>query len=54
MLYRENYYHPTIKKDEKITAAELIVAKHRNGPLGIIKLLFQIDPTKFFNNLPNS
>lgn len=50
MLYRESYYNLSIKKDEKITPAELIIAKHRNGPLGVIKLLFQIDPTKFFNN----
>ena len=46
MLYRENYYNSTT---EIITPAELIIAKHRNGPLGIIKLSFQIDPTKFFN-----
>lgn len=52
MLYRENYYNSKIKKAEKTTImpAELIIAKHRNGPLGTIDLLFQIDPTKFFNN----
>ena len=54
MLYRENYYNPTIKKNETITPAELIIAKHRNGPLGMVNLLFQNDPTKFFNTLPNS
>ena len=54
MLYRENYYNSTIKKNENITPAELIIAKHRNGPLGIVDLLFQDDPTKFFNTLPNS
>ena len=54
MLYRENYYNSTIKKNENITPAELIIAKHRNGPLGIVDLLFQDDPTKFFNNLSNS
>jgi len=46
MLYRENYYNSTV---ETITPAELIVAKHRNGPLGTIKLSFQTDPTRFFN-----
>jgi len=54
MLYRENYYNLTIEKNENITPAELIIAKHRNGPLGIVDLLFQDDPTKFFNTLPNS
>ena len=54
MLYRENYYNPTIKKNENINPAELIIAKHRNGPLGMVNLLFQNDPTKFFNTLPNS
>jgi replicative DNA helicase len=54
MLYRESYYNLTIKTNEKISPAELIIAKHRNGPLGIINLLFQDDPTKFFNTLPDS
>jgi replicative DNA helicase len=49
MLYRENYYSSTTEKFGKIAPAELIVAKHRNGPLGIVKLSFQTDPTKFFN-----
>jgi replicative DNA helicase len=49
MLYRENYYNSTTEKFEKLVPAELIVAKHRNGPLGVVKLSFQTDPTKFFN-----
>ena len=49
MLYRENYYNPIAEKNEKVTSAELIIAKHRNGPLGIITLSFQSDPTKFFD-----
>jgi len=53
MLYRENYYTPTVEKNEKITPAELIIAKHRNGPLGIIELSFQNDPIKFFNTFLN-
>lgn len=51
MLYRENYYTSTI---ETITPAELIISKHRNGPLGVINLEFQNDPTKFFNTIPNT
>ena len=54
MLYRENYYNSTTTRSENITSAELIIAKHRNGPLGVVDLLFQDDPTKFFNTLPNS
>jgi replicative DNA helicase len=50
MLYREKYYNSTI---ENITPAELIIAKHRNGPLGVINLGFQSDPTKFFNTFSN-
>jgi replicative DNA helicase len=49
MLYRENYYNSTTQKFEKLVPAELIIAKHRNGPLGVVKLSFQTDPTKFFN-----
>lgn len=49
MLYRENYYNSTTEKFENLTPAELIIAKHRNGPLGVVKLSFQTDPTKFFN-----
>lgn len=54
MLYRENYYNLTIEKNEKITSAELIIAKHRNGPLGTAQLSFQVDPTKFFNTFSSS
>lgn len=50
MLYRESYYNSNIEKNDKISPAELIIAKHRNGPLGIVELLFQSDPTKFFNS----
>jgi len=49
MLYRENYYNSTTEKFENLAPAELIIAKHRNGPLGVAKLSFQTDPTKFFN-----
>lgn len=54
MLYRENYYNSMAEKNEKITQAELIIGKHRNGPLGTVELSFQNDPTKFFNIFLNS
>lgn len=46
MLYRDEYYHPDTP-DRGI--AEVIIAKHRNGPTGTIKLLFQAELTKFRN-----
>ncbi|MDJ0714642.1 MAG: replicative DNA helicase [Prochloraceae cyanobacterium] len=46
MLYREEYYQPDTP-DRGI--AEVIIAKHRNGPTGTIKLLFQPELTKFLN-----
>ena len=38
MLYRDEYYEPDTE-DRGI--AELIVTKHRNGPIGTVKMLFE-------------
>jgi replicative DNA helicase len=46
MLYRDEYYNPDTP-DRGI--AEIIITKHRNGPTGIIKLLFDAQVTKFLN-----
>lgn len=46
MLYRDEYYNPDTP-DRGI--AEAIVTKHRNGPTGAIKLLFQPELTRFLN-----
>ncbi|WP_121970238.1 replicative DNA helicase [Leptolyngbya sp. BC1307] len=46
MLYREEYYDPDTP-DRGI--AEIILTKHRNGPTGTIKLLFQPEYTQFLN-----
>ncbi|MEA5469409.1 replicative DNA helicase [Spirulina sp. 06S082] len=46
MLYRDSYYNPD-SPDRNI--AEVIIAKHRNGPTGTIKLLFLPELTKFEN-----
>jgi replicative DNA helicase len=43
-LYREDYYEP---ETEKKGITELIIAKHRNGPIGTIDLLFQKEFSKF-------
>lgn len=46
MLYRDSYYNTnSIEMD----LAELIIAKHRNGPIGNIKLIFEAKFTKFKN-----
>ena len=52
MLYREEYYDPDTP-DRGIT--EVIVTKHRNGPTGTVKLLFEPQYTRFRNlATPNS
>ena len=54
-IYRDEYYK-NAKEDEEMSEkaankgeAEIIIAKHRNGPVGIVKLLFQSNITKFKN-----
>jgi replicative DNA helicase len=44
-LFRPEYY----KSDERPGIAEVIVAKHRNGPTGMIELKFRRDHTRFYN-----
>ncbi|MGC9505243.1 replicative DNA helicase [Baaleninema sp.] len=46
MLYRDEYYFPDTP-DRGIT--EMIIAKHRNGPTGVVKLLFDPQYTRFRN-----
>ena len=46
MLYRDSYYNSTISE---MDLAELIIAKHRNGPIGTVKLNFDTKFTKFTN-----
>jgi replicative DNA helicase len=46
MIYRDEYYNPDTA-DRGIT--EVIVAKHRNGPVGTVKLLFEPQFTRFRN-----
>ena len=46
MIYRDEYYNPETE-DRGIT--ELITCKHRNGPLGTVKLLFEPQFTRFRN-----
>jgi len=46
-LYRDEYYNR--EKSEKPGIAEIIVAKHRNGPTGSIELIFRKELTRFEN-----
>jgi replicative DNA helicase len=46
MLFRENYYN--LKKEQQ-DLAEIIIAKHRNGPIGTIQLKFDAEFIKFSN-----
>ena len=43
-LYRDDVYNP---ESEKKDIAEIIIAKHRNGPIGTIELLWMGRYTKF-------
>ena len=67
-IYREEYYLSRKKPsayskemdewqknmEEVKNVAELIIAKHRNGPTGDIKLYFDSSLTKFDNFIPNA
>ncbi len=46
MIYRDDYYNP---ETEDRGIAEIIVTKHRNGPIGTVKLLFEPQFTRFRN-----
>jgi replicative DNA helicase len=45
-LYREEYYKKS-KTDADNSATELIISKHRNGPVGTIDLVFRPGLAKF-------
>lgn len=45
-IYREDYYEP---ETERKNIADILVRKHRNGPVGNIELFFRKDQTKFAN-----
>lgn len=45
-LYREDVYNP---ESERQNIADVIVAKHRNGPIGTVSLYFHKNQTRFDN-----
>jgi replicative DNA helicase len=49
-VHREEYYQTNDEDRDRVKgAAEIIVAKQRNGPIGDVKLLWQHDYTRFVN-----
>jgi len=46
-VYRDEVYNPETTEDKGI--AELIIAKHRNGPIDTVRLAFQAEFTAFEN-----
>ena len=48
LLYRKDRSHADIQSDEENTV-EVIIAKHRNGPIGSVKLKFDQDKVSFRN-----
>ncbi len=49
-IYRDEVYHP---ETEQKGIAEIIIGKHRNGPIGVAKLAFLGKYTRFENLSPN-
>jgi replicative DNA helicase len=43
-IYRDEYYHPDTKD---LNIAEMIIAKHRNGPTGTVKEFFEGEYSRF-------
>jgi replicative DNA helicase len=47
-IYRDRFYNDNVAEDRR-NIAEIILAKHRNGPTGKIELMFIDEQTKFAN-----
>jgi replicative DNA helicase len=49
MLYRDDYYKAANPKNVTRSLIDIIVAKHRNGPVGNASLIFDTNIMRFFN-----
>ena len=54
MVYRESYYTGETISSNDNNLTEVIIAKHRNGPVGVVELEFDSKYTKFLNSNSNS
>lgn len=57
LLHREDYYHVhdehwARENPDKVNVAEVIVAKQRNGPTGVVYLTWEPRTTRFRNHAP--
>ena len=57
LLHREEYYHIqnpqwAIDNPKKVGVAELIIAKQRNGPTGVVRLTWNNTTTRFMDHAP--
>ncbi|MDI4567671.1 MAG: replicative DNA helicase [Mycoplasma sp.] len=50
-LYRENYYNKEIENPSEPHLAKVIIAKHRNGAIGEVELLFDPSKSLFTTNM---
>ncbi len=48
-IYREDYYKRAEERNEEREDVELIIAKHRNGPIGMVKLAFEKNINAFYS-----
>lgn len=46
MIYREDYYDPDT---DRKGIADILIRKHRNGPIGRVELLFKSEQTRFYD-----
>lgn len=49
LLHREDYYHRGQQEWDNTNTAEVIIAKQRNGPTGVVPLVFREQYTRFEN-----
>lgn len=46
MIYREDYYDPDT---DRKGIADILIRKHRNGPVGRVELIFKSEQTRFYD-----